>query len=325
MNSQKKILFLFGILIGLIILDTLGYMMIEKAYFLDALYMTVISITTVGFTEVFNLSQEGRLFTIFVILSGLGIFFYIAVLIAEHSFEGGLRRILGRRKMKMLSKMSQHIVVAGFGRMGEHVCRELALKKKKFVIIENDPQRFALAEEKGYNVTREDATSEEVLRTLRIDKAVIFIALLSSDADNMFSILNARDLNPKVFIITRALQGRNEKKLCKMGANRVISPYELSSKRIVNTVLKPNVVDFIDIMTYSEQLSLSIEEINIKETSPFVGKKIMNSGLRENYNTIVVAIKRNGEMVFNPPSTHMIKHNDILILLGEKEKLMSID
>lgn len=324
MSSLRKILFLFSILVLLVTIDVTGYMIIEQVDLFDALYMTVITITTVGYEEVFELTPKGKLFTIWVIISGLGTFFYIAGTIAESALEGNIRRILGRRKMKSIAKLKGHVIIAGFGVMGEHVCRELHRSKVKFVVMENDNERFALAEERGYNVLMGNATDEKILKTAGTEQAKTFISLLASDADNFFTTMTARDLNTGIFIIARALDAANKDKLHRIGANRVITPYELSSRRIVNTVLRPNVVDFMDVMIHSGPMALSIEEITIREDSPFAGKKIKDSGLRENYNIIVIAIKRKGEMFFNPSPGQDMLPGDILILVGEKEKLLSI-
>lgn len=324
MKYARKIMILFLALFFLVLVDSVGYIMIERVDFSSALFMTIISITTVGYREIFPLSKTGTLFTIWVILSGIGIFFYITITIAEDLFEGRLRKIFGRRKMKKFLNLKDHVVIAGFGRMGEYVCKELAERKIKFAIIEINSERFADAEERGFDVILEDATNEEILRLAGVDRAKTFISLLSSDADNIFTVLSAREMNPAIFIITRALDVANEKKLYKIGANRVVLPYELSSRRIVNTVLKPNVVDFIDIMTYySPKISLSIEEYRINPDSPLAGKEIKNSGLRQDYNAIVIAIKRENETIFNPSPIQKILPGDILILVGEKDKLLT--
>jgi voltage-gated potassium channel len=323
MSNTKKILTLFTILAIIIGIDVIGYMLIEKVKLLDALFMTFISITTVGYGEVFPLTGPGQLFTIWVILSGLSTFFYIVGTLAESTIEGNIRRILGRRKMEMLKKMKNHVIVAGFGVMGEHVCRLLQQKKIKFIIIENTPERFAAAEEGGYNVILDDATTEDALQKVSIDSAATFISLLASDADNIFTVMAARELNPSICIISRALDITNEKRLYKVGANRVVTPYELGSRRIVNTVLRPNVVEFMDLMIASP-MSLSIEEFTVREDSQFAGKKIRDSGLRQNFNIIVIAIKRKGEMLFNPSPEQEILKDDILIIVGEKEKLLSL-
>lgn len=326
MKSYRKFVFLFLILLILIVFDTFGYIIIEKIEFFDALYMTMITITTVGYREVFPLTKTGTLFTIWVIVSGIGVFFYIAVAIAEDIFEGRIRKILGRRSMKKFSELKNHVIIAGFGRMAEYVCRELCKKKIKFVIIENEAERFAHAEEKGFTVMMNDATDEEALRLAGVERAKIFISLLSSDADSIFTVLAAREINPGILIITRALEVANEKKLLKIGADRVVLPYEISSRKIVNSVIKPNVVDFIDHMTYqSSGLALSIEEYTIKENSPLTGKEIRHSALREKYNAMVVAIKRKDKTIFNPSPDFVIQAEDILILVGESTKILGID
>ena len=226
--------------------------------------------------------------------------------------------------MKTLLKLKDHVIIAGFGVMGEHVSRELDKLKIKFVVIENDSERFANAEEKGYNILFGDATDEEIFKKTGLDKAKTFISLLSSDADNIFTVMTARELNPSIFIITRALDISNKNRLYKIGANRVITPYELSCRRIVNTVLRPNVVEFFDVMTYAAKMSLSVEEITIQPDSPFAGKQIKDSGLRQKYNIIVIAVKRKEEMFYNPSPNQEILPGDILILVGDREKLLSI-
>lgn len=325
MSNLRRIFILSSILLFLLLFDVLGYILIESAPFSDALYMTVISITTVGYKEVFELSSNGRLFTVWVIVSGLGTFFYIAGKLAESMVEGNLRRILGRRKMKSIAKMKDHVIIAGFGVMGEHVCRGLAKSKTKFVSLENDIERFVSSEEKGYHTLMGDATDEEMLKQAGIEQARSFVCLLSTDANNIITVMTARELNPSLFIISRAVESSNKNKLHKVGANRVITPYELSSQRIVNTVLRPNVVEFLEVMSYAPNMSLSIEEITVHETSEFTGKQIKDSGLRENYNIIIIGVKREEDMFFNPSPTMEILAGDILILVGEKDKLLSIN
>ncbi len=321
----RQILALFGILMLIILVDVSGYMLIEHVDFSDALFMTVITITTVGYREVFALSSGGQMFTIWVIISGLGTFFYIAGSLAERLVEGNIKRLLGRSKMKNINKLKDHVVIAGYGIMGENVCRELCKSTTQFVIIERDIERFAAAEEKDYHVMMGDATDDDILRQAGVEKAKIFISLLSSDADNVFTVMTAREVNPSIYIITRAMDSGNKNKLHKIGANRVVTPYELSARRIVNTVIRPNVVDFIDVMTYSPKIAISIEELTIYENSPFAGKKIKDSRLRDDYNIIVIAIKRKQDTIFNPASEETINPGDILILVGQKENLLRVN
>jgi voltage-gated potassium channel len=324
MRKNIRLGVVFLLLFALLAIDIAGYMIIENVSLLDALYMTVISITTVGFAEVFPLGAAGRIFTIYVIITGIGLFFYIAVAVAESTIEDRIRKILGRRKMKTLAKLSNHIIISGFGRMGKIVACELMAKGIKFVIIENLPERFAMAEELGYPVILADATSETTLELAGIKNAKIYIALLSSDAENLFTVLTAQELNPSVFIIARCFELQNEKKLLKSGANRVISPHQLSSRRIVNTVLKPNVVNLIDLVSQPEDITLSLEEITLGMDSAFIGKAIRDSGIREKFGAMVVAIKRKDELFFNPSPEIILVPGDLLILIGDKEKIIKI-
>lgn len=325
MNDRSKIIGILTILIFIILIDVSGFVLIEKVSFLDAFYMTFITISTVGFAEVFPLSAPGKLFTIFVILSGLGTFLYSVGLIAEYSVEGRLRKILGRRKMKNISNLRNHIVIAGFGKMGETVAKAFKEQKEDFIIIENNGERFSAGEELGYKILLMDATIEESLIVAGIKKAKVYISMLSGDADNVFTIMSAKELNPDIHIIARGQYKTNENKLYRAGADIVISPVTLASNRIINTTLKPNVVNLIDLVTQTGDIPLSVEEITISEKSTLKNKLIRESGLREKTEAMVVGIKRGEKMHFNPSPSMKILENDILILIGEKSKLTDIN
>ena len=226
--------------------------------------------------------------------------------------------------MKNIANLKNHIVIAGFGKMGETVAKAFKEQKKDFIIIENNNERFSAGEELGYNVLLMDATVEEALINAGIKKAKVYISLLSGDADNVFTIMSAKDLNPKLHIIARGQDKANETKLFKAGANIVISPVTLASNRIINTTLKPNVVNLIDLVTQTGDIPLSVEEITISEKSSLKDKLIKESGLREKTEAMVVGIKRGEKMHFNPSPTMKISEGDILILIGEKSKLTDI-
>jgi voltage-gated potassium channel len=284
--------------------------------------MTIISVTTVGYREVIPLQTPGKIFTILLIIMGLGIVFYVLETIVEDTMEGRIRKILGRRKMERnMAKLKGHVVVAGYGRMGEVVCREIAEARFDFIIIEREPRRFAAAEERNFNVLNADATEEDALKAAGIEKARVLISLLSEDADNIFTVLTAKEINPDLIIIARAMDSANEKKLYKAGATRVVSPYELSSHRIVRMVQKPNVVDFFDIVLGPRDVGLSLEERAIAQGSDLDGRTIRQAGFRERYNAVVVAVRREGEMIFNPVPDFALRSGDILIVIGERERL----
>ena len=325
MNDRSKIIGILTILIFIILIDVSGFVLIEKISILDAFYMTFITISTVGFGEVFPLSAPGKLFTIFVILTGLGTFLYLVGLIAEYSVEGRLRKILGRRKMKNISNLRNHIVIAGFGKMGETVAKAFKEQKEEFIIIENNGERVSAGKELGYKILYMDATIEESLIVAGIKKAKVYISMLSGDADNVFTIMSAKELNPEIHIIARGQDKTNENKLYRAGADKVISPITLASNRIINTTLKPNVVNLIDLVTQTGDIPLSVEEITISGKSTLKDKLIRESGLREKTEAMVVGIKRGEKMHFNPSPSMKILENDILILIGEKSKLTDIN
>ena len=325
MGIHKRMFLSFLAIVILIGIDVFGYMVIVPGIDIgDALYMTIISITTVGYGEVFPLSDSARLFTIWVIISGLGLFFYFIQHLLKESLELNIRTILGRRKMKKLEKNKGHIIIAGFGLMGEQICRSLCQAKSNFIIIEKDRERFELGESLNYKIIHGDATNEEILNAANTSKAKVFLSLLSSDMDNIYTVMAVREVHPDITIMTRSQEEINRKRLHKVGADRVISPYDLGSRRLVNSILRPNLVEFIDLMTYTPNISLSIEEYYIEEDSEFCNKKILDSGLRENYLLIIVGIKREGDMIFNPLADEVIKFKDILILLGESQNLLKL-
>jgi voltage-gated potassium channel len=324
--KRRKLLTLTVLLLIVTAVGTIGYMVLTGSPFIDALYMTVISVTTVGYRETVPMTVPGKIFTMALIVLGLGLVFYFLETIVEDTMEGRIRMILGRRKMeKNMARMKNHIIVAGFGRMGEVVCRELAEAGEEFIIIENAPQRFAAAEELDYPVLNASAAEEDVLKAAGLEKARTLISLLSDDADNIFTVLTAREMNPGLLIITRALDQANEKKLLKAGATHVVSPYGLSSSRIVRMVRKPNVVDFFDFLLGSKDYKLSLEEIVVGEASEMIGRAIRDAGFRERFNAIIVAVRRGGEMIFNPSPDLTLRGGDILILIGEREVLESIE
>jgi voltage-gated potassium channel len=322
---HRKLLTLGLLILGIVVAGTGGYMLISGVSLLDALYMTVISITTVGYREIIPLTRSGKIFTIVLIVVGLGIVFYFLQTIVEDALEGRIRKIFGRRKMqKNMARMEHHVVVAGYGRMGETVCRELAETGADFVVMETSPQRFALAEERGLAVLNANAADEDVLKAAGLEKARVFISLLSDDADNILTVLTAREINPALVIITRALDSANVRKMYKAGATRVVSPYDLTSHRIVRMVRKPNVIDFFDGLLTSQKYKLSMEELEVGEGSEFNGRTIREAGFRDRFNTVIVAVRRGTEMIFNPGPDLVLRQGDILILIAEPETLLKM-
>ncbi|MEN8232728.1 MAG: potassium channel protein [Thermodesulfobacteriota bacterium] len=325
---MKKILAGGLILLIILIYGTSGYMFIEEMNLTDAVYMTVISITTVGFSEVRPLSSAGKYFTVVLIFGGVGFFLYMVSLITEAMIEGGLHTFLGRRLMeKKMAVMKDHYIVCGFGRIGKVISKILHENKRTFMIIENDPEEIAAIKELGYLVLEGDSTNDDILQKAHIMNAKSLIAVTSSDADNVYIILSARGLKPDIYILARSSGKKGaETKLLRAGANKVFSPYEIGARRMAQSLVRPTVIDFIDLTVHEGELGLRLEELQVSDKATFANKTLMDSGIRSEYDLIVVAIKRlKGEMLFNPNPNTDILPGDILVVLGEHVNIQGLE
>ena len=314
-------------LVSIIALGTLGYSIIEGWQAFDALYMTVITLATVGFKEVQPLSQEGKLFTIILIISGTGMIAYTLSCLLQFTLEGQLRKILGRKKLESrISKLRDHYIICGFGRIGHHICREFQTRPTPFVVVEKDPHHLERLNREGFMYVEGDATDDEILLSAGVAHAKGLITAVTSDTDNVYITLTARGLNPKLFILARAGEEGSEKKLMRAGAIKVISPYTIGASRMAQAILRPSVVDFIELATASENLELQIEEIAIAVNSPLAGKTLIDSGIRQSMGIIIVGIKQiDGQMLFNPPPASVIEPNSVLIILGERPGINKLE
>jgi voltage-gated potassium channel len=325
---MKKISISIAVLLMILIYGTTGYMIIEKSSITDAIYMTVISITTVGFSEVIPLSPAGKYFTMFLIFGGVGLFLFIVSLITQAMVEGGLQTFMGRRHMeKKLADLKGHYIVCGFGRIGKVISKILHENKRKFVIIENNLEEINAIEELGYLVLQGDSTSDDILNKVHINHAKALIAVTSSDADNVYIILSARVLNPDIYILARSSGKKGaETKLLRSGANKVFSPYEIGARRMAQSLVRPTVIDFIDLTVHDGELGLRLEELQVSEKATFAEKTLMQSGIRSEFDLIVVAIKREkGQMLFNPNPNTEILPGDILVVLGEHTNIQGLE
>lgn len=303
-----------------------GYVVIEGWPFFDALYMTIITITTVGYREVHELSELGRAFTLFLIVVGVGTILYTLNNAAKIVIEGEIQEIFGRRKVeKRIKELKDHYIVCGYGRMGRVICRELRDKGSKFVVVEKEETAVGAAEGDILFV-RGDATRDEILREAGVERAKGLISVLPTDAENLYVVLSARVLNPELNIVARAGEEGSEQKLLRAGADRVVSPYHIGGLRIAHTVLKPSVVDFIEFATRSGNIDLQMEEIPVREGSAVSGMTLDQCGFGRELGIIIVAIKRTGgDMTFNPTFRTAIKPGDVLIALGERTKLKVLE
>ncbi len=323
-RTVKQLQFALAILVLIVALGTAGYVLVEGWEILDALYMTLITITTVGFAEVHPLSGMGRVLTMSLIVSGVGTIAYAGGRGAQLLIENQLLR--KRRMSKRVEKMSHHYIVCGFGRMGQQVCEELAEAGAPFVVIEKEPERVEEITELGYAFVAGDATQDEVLERAGIHRAKGMVATLSTEAENVFATLSARELNPDIFIVARAVEEGTEAKLYRAGANRVVKPYEIGGARIAQVLLRPGVVDFIDLVARQKGIDLKLEEIQVHPGAPIIGKTLAESPIRKDLNIIIVAIFReDGKFIYNPYSNTKILEGDRLIAIGNQAALEELN
>jgi voltage-gated potassium channel len=326
MVTLRKILLLGASLTVIVSLGGLGFMWLEGWSFFDALYMTIITLTTVGYGDLFPTTRASRAFTVALILIGVGFMLYMFTTLARVVVEGEIREILGRRKLlKHIKKLRNHYIICGFGRIGEIIARQLKERRIPVVIIESNPGLLPSLEESGYSFINGDASKEEVLLEAGIEHARGLVAVVSSDAHNVFITLTARSLNPNIFIVARGVEPGSEQKLIRAGADRVESPYELGGRKMAQTILRPNVTTFIE-LAMKEDVDLGMEEIRVAPSSALVGLALKDSGIRQQLNTIVVSIKRSGgEMLFNPSPGTQIFAGDTLIALGMRQSLEELE
>ena len=316
------ILFLIVTAVG-----TAGYMVVEGWSAWDAFYMTIISVTTVGYREVHATSFAGQVWTVFVLLAGVSTLFYTASVVMAEIVEGGLRKGLeSRRFNRMLEQLKDHFIICGYGRIGGVIADEFQRQGIPYVVVDRDPDRVHAVIARGGMAVEADASREDVLRRIGIERARGLIAAVGTDAENVYTVLTARVLRPDLFIIARIESEDAEPKLKRAGADRVLSPYQLGGVQMAATALRPAVVDFMRLATSSERLDLAAEQIEVKANSRFVGASIRDANLRQDFGVIVVAIKRAaGHMEFNPAPEAIIGGNDQLVVLGHPDQLKALE
>jgi voltage-gated potassium channel len=316
-----------ALLVAIVAGGTIGYVLIEGWGAWDAFYMTVTTVATVGFREVHPLSRAGEVFTVLLIFGGVGTALYTVTLLATVIVEGGLhRRFEQRRVTRMLNQIKDHFIVCGYGRIGSIIAAELHQQGVPLVIIERDPVRVRQAIDRGWLAVEADASREEVLAQAGIHRARGLIAAVGTDAENVFTVLTARVMRPDLFIIARVESEDAEHKLRRAGADRVISPYQIGANHIVQTALRPAVVDFVHLATSSDRLDLSMEQVHIKDDSPLAGQTIVDAGIRQKFGVIIVGIRRaGGAMEFNPEPEAIMRGGDELVVLGRTDSVKALE
>jgi voltage-gated potassium channel len=325
MNPMRRLFWGIGALVLIVIIGVAGYRVIEGWSFIDALYMTVITITTVGFTEVHPLSFAGRIFTIFLIIGGVGGALYTLTTIVQYILEGQFGITMGRRRMKTrIARLKGHFILCGYGRVGEEIARAFSEERAPFVVIDHNEERLAKAEKDGYTFLLADATSDEVLKEAGIERARGLVAALGSDTDNTYITLSARGLRPDLFIEARSSGREAEVKLKRAGADRIISPHIIGGHRMAMLALRPAVVDFIDTVTYRPGRELQLENVDVARGSHLVGQTMKHVRDQEGI-TVLAMRKQSGKLLANPPDKEIIEDGDRLIVIGTPKRLAALE
>jgi voltage-gated potassium channel len=313
----------------LVLVGTIGYTVIEQPRYslFDALYMTVITLSTIGYMEVHELSTAGRAFTMLLILGGVFTLFYTATEIVRGIVSGEVQDILGRQRMeRSLAQLENHVIVCGHGRVGKLVCQEFSQHDTPFVTVDVSAERLADFHMPHGIALVGDATSDEVLRHAGVERAKALVTVMASDADNLYTTMSGRLLNKEIYIVARVEQPDSEIKLRRGGANRVVSPYLIGGHRLAHAVLRPAVVDFIELATRQEHVDLQLEEMRIAGSSPLAGSNLRDSGIRADLKVIIVAVKKpDGKMLFNPDPELKLEPADVLVAIGPREQLDRLD
>ncbi len=307
-----------GIFVTLIAAGTAGYMLIERWSFIEALFMTVTTVTTVGYREVQPLDTKGQIFTIFLVLFGVGTAFYLLTTFVALVIEGDLGAALGVTRMKgRIEGLRDHHILCGYGRVGEEIAREFVERKMPFVVVENNPTAMQKAREDGHLVIEGDAASDDVLREAGVDRARTLLAASDSDSGNTYITLTAKALNPGIFVVARAARRESEARAVRAGADRVISPYAISGRRMALSAIQPNIVDFIDTLAVGRNSDQMLAEIEVNGDSSLLGAAIGH--LRESWHVTILGVQRaGGELIVGPREDVRLELGDRVMVVGHE-------
>ena len=320
---RGRAIIIFLLIAVAIAIGTIGYMLLEGWSLIEAFYMTMITITTVGFGEIRPLSPTGRIFTVVLILGGIGIVTYTTTSVVQYLLSGELRtELISHRRRRMLSRLDNHYIVCGYGRVGRHVVAELARKKTPFVIIDNNETVVEECRQAGYNIIQGNASDDEVLEQAGIYRAKSLITAVNSDAENVFIVLTARSLCPELVIVSRANFDEAEPKLLRAGATQVISPYAISGRRMVSSVDHPELVDYLDIVMHSPEMELWLEDVIIADGSELENRSLHEAHLRSRIGVNVLSMRLPGKPLMVQPDIEIpLVAGTHLIVLGNREQL----
>jgi voltage-gated potassium channel len=323
----RRLLFMALAIAATLLTGTVGFTIIEHYPPFDAFYMTLITMTTVGYAEVHPLSQAGRVFNSFLIIFGVTTIFIAVGFMTQTIIEMEIGDLLGKRRNKrMIEKLKDHYIICGFGRVGRGAATELLHAGAPFVVVETNAQRTELALQAGMLALTADATHDDVLRAAGVERARGLVAALSTDADNLFVLLSAKGLNPRLHVAARAAEEGAEVKMRRAGADAVYAPYAITGHRLAQSLLQPHVVQFLDFTTQDIGQEIAIEQVRVAETSEAVSKTIRELQIGRDVGVIVLAIRKgDGNMLFNPPADAAVGGGDYLIVMGRQENLHALE
>ncbi|MDT8899936.1 potassium channel family protein [Anaeroselena agilis] len=320
--TSDRLKFILAAFIVLLAVGTAGFMAVEKLSPLDAFYMTIVTIATVGYGDIVPETAAGKVFTMVLIICGVGMTYYSFTYLFGLVVEGQLKNLMGRRGMnRKIASLHGHIIVCGAGRVGGNVIRRLRHEAADYVVIENSQETYALLMEDKETAVHGDATRDEVLLAAGIERAKGVITTLSHDADNVYVTLTAKSLNPRVRVVSRAERPEAEEKLRRAGADTVIFPSVMGGRQMVSAVTRPVIMDFVENVFYNQELHLDIAEIAVSPESVLAGVRLAASGIKEKFDSIVVAVKRGNELITTPSANMVIDAGDIMIVLGHRASL----
>ena len=327
MTATRRFQLAVSAVAALIAFGTIGLRLILELSWFDSFYYTLITITTIGFGEPPGVTEQARYFLAILIITGVSTIGYALSAAAQAVVQFELISTFGKRKMfKDINKLSGHFIVCGAGRIGSRVIREISRRGHEFVVIESNEAIADRLLSAGNLVLMGDATSDDVLRAAGLERARGLVCAVSSDPDNLYVTLTARDINKEIFIVSRANDETAVQRLLKAGANKVVSPTITGSNQMAQMLLTPAVADFIELATMTEQLELEIDQIEIKAGSPFIRRSLKDIGIRSDHDVMVIAIKRaNGHMIFNPSADTVIEEKDFLVAIGSHKSLQGIE
>ncbi|MEI7903975.1 MAG: potassium channel protein [Candidatus Firestonebacteria bacterium] len=325
MRLTKKFSRLILALFCVFAAGVLGYMIIEGWNFLDSIYMTVITLATVGYGETQPLHSSGRIFTIFLILGGMTVVSYGVLTLTSLIAEGELQRLLRRGKMdKEISKLKDHFIVCGVGELGRHIVEELKNTKRQFVIIDRDAEKVKRLAGEDVLYIEGDATQDATLQQAGVERAGGVYCCLKDDKENLFAVLTARELNPKTRIITKCIEDESEQKFYRAGADKTISTIRIGGLRMASEMMRPTVASFLDLMLRDKK-NIRFEEVLIRADSKVAGKTLAETGLHDKTGAMVVAMKDcKGEYIYNPKGSTLVPAESVLIVLGDVDQVRAL-